>query len=128
MKQWPFLGIVLLLALLPACGPATTISPTPIPTEPPPLVPTEAPSPAPPEPTNTPTVAPTEEPTAIPFDGQALLDERCTVCHSLSRVENAKHSLEEWRATVERMIDHGAILTPEEASALVDYLAQTYPE
>jgi hypothetical protein len=60
------------------------------------------------------------------LDGQALVQERCTQCHDLTRVERAKKTQQEWQATVERMIEHGAQLTPAEQEAVVKYLAETY--
>ncbi len=73
---------------------------------------------------------PTKEAGAYPapaLDFEKLLTERCgTTCHNLDRVKNAKKTATEWQTTVERMIAKGAKLTPEEAKALVNYLAQTY--
>jgi hypothetical protein len=60
-------------------------------------------------------------------DGEALLQDRCTVCHSLSRVENASKTAEGWESTVNRMVDYGAELSAEELEFLVQYLAETYP-
>ena len=56
----------------------------------------------------------------------ALMQERCSVCHSLTRVTSAHHTADEWKATVDRMINHGAQLTPQEETTLIDYLAQNY--
>jgi len=56
------------------------------------------------------------------LDGNALIDERCTVCHSRERIDQAQKSPEEWAATVDRMIGYGAQLTPEERQAVIDYL------
>jgi cytochrome c5 len=95
--------------------------------------PTEAPT-ATPEPTatreaDTPTATATEEPesTETPGeDAQVLLEERCTVCHTLDRVEGAQKSREGWESTVDRMIEYGAQLTDDERSVLIDYLVATY--
>jgi hypothetical protein len=65
-----------------------------------------------------------EQPVSI--DGETLLQDRCTECHSVSRVTNASKSSDEWEDTVVRMIAHGANLNDEEQAALIDYLAQTY--
>lgn len=73
------------------------------------------------------TSAPTAESnTSSTMDGQALLQERCTVCHSLDRVEREHETADEWKTTVDRMISNGAQLDPQEEQVLVDYLAQTY--
>jgi hypothetical protein len=67
---------------------------------------------------------PEDQPVSI--DAETLLQERCTECHALSRTTNAQKSAEEWGGTVARMVDHGANLSDEEQTVLVDYLAQTY--
>jgi len=64
--------------------------------------------------------------TGNPADGQTLMQQRCSVCHSLSRVTSAHKTADQWKTTVERMISNGAQLTPQEEQVLVDYLAQNY--
>lgn len=59
-------------------------------------------------------------------EGEALVAERCTECHSLARVERASDSREEWEQTVSRMVDKGANLTADAHAVVVDYLAETY--
>jgi hypothetical protein len=115
---------------------ATEVAPTeePIPTDTP--VPTE-PEPsatATPEPETPTATAELEEPTATPEptaepaepEGRVVLEERCTACHGLGRVESARKSREEWVTTVERMVGYGAQLSEDEESVLIDYLAETY--
>jgi hypothetical protein len=58
--------------------------------------------------------------------GEALMQSRCSVCHSVSRIKSAHHTADEWKTTVERMISKGARLTSQEEQTLVDYLAQNY--
>jgi hypothetical protein len=58
--------------------------------------------------------------------GAALMQERCTVCHSSTRVVSAHHTAAEWKVTVDRMIARGAKLTPQEEQDLINYLAQNY--
>jgi len=67
-------------------------------------------------------------PAAAGPDGAALLQERCTKCHSLDRVEAAKKTADEWKATVERMVGKGAQLSAAEQEALIQYLSETYPK
>ena len=62
-----------------------------------------------------------------PLDGKTLMQERCSVCHSVDRVTSAHKTADQWTATVERMISHGAQLKTTEQQALIAYLAQTYP-
>jgi len=60
------------------------------------------------------------------LDGSALVQERCTVCHSIERIQQAHKTADEWKTTVERMIGHGATLNADEKAAVIDYLAATY--
>lgn len=71
---------------------------------------------------------PTKEPTAAPLvgDGEALLRERCDVCHSLDRVEMARKTRDAWELTIMRMVGKGAALDAAEQAALIEYLAATY--
>jgi mono/diheme cytochrome c family protein len=59
-------------------------------------------------------------------DGQTLLQERCSVCHSTDRVTSAQKTADQWATTVDRMVSHGAQLTTQEKQTLVDYLAANY--
>lgn len=61
-----------------------------------------------------------------PIDAKALLETRCTVCHGVERTTSLKKDRAGWEQTVNRMITKGAELTPEEAQALIDYLAENY--
>jgi cytochrome c5 len=108
MKRKFFLWVVVLgvvmAGVLAACGGGRTETPSP--TQP--LAAEQSPGPAP--------VA----------DGATLLQERCTACHTLERVESAHKSAEEWEQTVSRMVGRGAQLTAEEKTVLVEYLATHY--
>ena len=57
-------------------------------------------------------------------DGKALVQSRCITCHGLDTVEEASKSLEEWEATVARMVSHGARLSADEQATVVQYLAE----
>jgi len=59
-------------------------------------------------------------------DGAALLEARCTQCHGLDRVKQARLTQEQWQQTVTRMERKGATLTADEQTVLVTYLAETY--
>jgi len=59
-------------------------------------------------------------------DGQTLMQQRCTVCHSSARITSAQKTTTQWKQTVDKMINHGAQLSPAEEQTLVNYLAQTY--
>jgi cytochrome c5 len=60
------------------------------------------------------------------IEGATLVQQRCTVCHSITRVESAHHSASQWQSIVDSMIRRGAQLTPEEETVVVNYLAATY--
>jgi len=69
-----------------------------------------------------------EETAPVTLDGKSLLEERCTGCHDLGRVERAGKTEEEWKATVERMVGKGAQLSQAEQELVMQYLAETYPQ
>ena len=69
-----------------------------------------------------------EEAAPVTLDGKALVEERCTPCHDLGRVERAKKGEEEWKATVERMVSKGTQLNQAEQEVVIQYLAEAYPE
>ena len=62
------------------------------------------------------------------IDAKAVLQERCASCHPFNRVETVKKTVAEWTSTVQRMLGHGANLTPQEADAVIKYLAANYPK
>jgi len=111
----------------------TTVLSTPSTDPPPTPVPSKEASPTP---ASSPTSEPSTEasPTVEGSNGeqmspvgQILLEERCIECHNLSRVTSKSKTLEEWRRTVERMVDKGTVLSEAEQETLIDYLAETYP-
>jgi Quinohemoprotein amine dehydrogenase A, alpha subunit, haem binding len=59
-------------------------------------------------------------------EGATLVSERCTVCHSLSRVESLRLSAADWSTVVDQMIARGAQLTPAEKTVIVNYLAANF--
>jgi hypothetical protein len=60
------------------------------------------------------------------LDGATLVQERCSVCHPLSRVEGSRHTAADWKLIVDLMISRGAQLTPEEETVVVNYLATNF--
>lgn len=58
--------------------------------------------------------------------GAALLQARCTRCHTLDRVRQTPRTAGEWETIVARMRSKGAQLSDAEAAALVEHLAQTF--
>ena len=69
-----------------------------------------------------------EEAAPVTLDGKSLVEERCTGCHDLGRVERAKMGEEEWKATVERMVSKGTQLNEAEQEVVIQYLAEAYPK
>lgn len=59
--------------------------------------------------------------------GEKLVEERCTSCHDMSKIESVSHDKEGWQKVVDKMIDLGAKLNDKEAEVVVDYLVATYP-
>jgi cytochrome c-type biogenesis protein CcmH/NrfF len=60
------------------------------------------------------------------LDGATLVQERCSVCHPLGRVESSNHTAAEWNTIVNTMISRGAKLTPEEKTVVVNYLVTNF--
>jgi hypothetical protein len=58
--------------------------------------------------------------------GQSLMQDRCSVCHSITRISSAHKTAAEWTTTVQRMVSLGAQLNQQEQQTLIDYLTATY--
>ena len=71
--------------------------------------------------------APAPAPPA-PLDPKAILNGACVMCHGVDFIAEHRKDREDWDFTVRRMMDKGADLGPDEHTALVDYLARTYPK
>lgn len=56
--------------------------------------------------------------------GRALVETKCSMCHSLDRVWAAEKSAEEWNTTVQRMKANGLVVTAEEEQQIIGYLAE----
>ncbi|MFO7728516.1 MAG: hypothetical protein R6X11_09315 [Desulfonatronovibrio sp.] len=57
-------------------------------------------------------------------EGQRILTLRCMKCHDLERVEDADKDHEGWTETVEKMMNIGASVTPDEKKTLIKYLSR----
>jgi len=55
--------------------------------------------------------------------GEEVVSQKCSVCHGLSRVQEADKSFEEWEMTVQKMISFGARISDEEKQIVAEYLA-----
>jgi len=60
------------------------------------------------------------------LDGATLVQERCSKCHPLDIITNARGTAAEWTAVVQMMVARGAQLTPEEEKVAISYLSTTY--
>jgi cytochrome c5 len=58
--------------------------------------------------------------------GRELVEDVCTYCHNLDRLQGKELSREEWRGLTKGMISEGAPVTDEELSMILDYLAKNY--
>ncbi len=131
-----FLLVLLSTVLLSACTPPQEPAPpTTLPEE---LQPTSPPSTAVPvEPTVPPTeviptstLPPTEEPAPAGLsaeqlaEAKAVLNTNCATCHSTARIASAQKDLPGWKATIDRMISKGAILTSDQAEWIAIYLVE----
>lgn len=74
----------------------------------------------------TPTAASTSVNSTSSIDAAALMSQVCSHCHSLDRVTSKTKTAADWKITIDRMISHGAQLTPDQEQALINYLAQNY--
>ncbi|HHS97468.1 MAG TPA: hypothetical protein ENK08_06155 [Chloroflexi bacterium] len=115
--------LVLTVSFLSACGKAaepTTALPSEQPAQGQPTQPPRSTSPA----VEATPAPPTEQPALI--EGETLVQERCTVCHGLSRIQQASKTEDEWRRTVARMVGKGADLNEAEQAIVIQYLTETY--
>ena len=60
------------------------------------------------------------------LNGEELVNERCTTCHTRERIDNEDEDEEGWTAIVDRMIAYGAQLNSAERQAVIDYLVATH--
>jgi len=55
-------------------------------------------------------------------EGAAIVQRRCSVCHTLDRVESAKKDEAGWNTTIDRMRTQGAVVSAEEQAQIIAYL------
>jgi hypothetical protein len=58
--------------------------------------------------------------------GRQLVEDICTYCHNLQKLEGEQLTRVEWRDLTKGMIFEGAPVTEEEFSTILDYLAKYY--
>jgi cytochrome c5 len=59
-------------------------------------------------------------------DGKAIATENCQACHKLTNLTKAHKSLDDWKDTVQTMMDRGANVPPDKVDILVQYLAKNF--
>jgi len=52
----------------------------------------------------------------------ALVQTHCSACHTLDQVTAARKTPDEWAETIDRMVDHGMQITPEDTKRIAAYL------
>ena len=62
----------------------------------------------------------------VPGPGADLTQAKCAVCHVIEHVVRARQSRAEWEDTMQRMVERGAPLAPDEIRVITDYLATYY--
>lgn len=68
------------------------------------------------------TQAATDTPAADKSEAEILIDERCSVCHSTSRVYSKNLTQEQWSSVFDNMIAKGADVNEEEKTIMIDWL------
>jgi mono/diheme cytochrome c family protein len=57
-------------------------------------------------------------------DGKVLATQYCQTCHQLALVTKARKSADEWRQTVQKMVNYGSTLPQQDVDPLVRYFAK----
>ena len=58
--------------------------------------------------------------------GRSLVTMQCVGCHALDMTLGKRATAEQWRVTVQAMVDRGAKITSADAEAIAAYLGQHY--
>lgn len=58
--------------------------------------------------------------------GRELVEDVCTYCHNLDRLQGKQLNREQWSGLIKGMISEGAPVTDEEFSLILDYLSKNY--
>lgn len=97
-----FVLCIMLIFVLAACA-----SPTPVPTSS----------------ATTGGTSPTTAGAVAALDGKTVLEAKCQNCHGLATVYNTQASADQWTSIVDNMVARGAVLTADERTVLIAYLA-----
>jgi competence protein ComEA len=70
-----------------------------------------------------------QEPSAILAEGELPAGEGsetfvriCSACHEVENATETRHTRDEWKGVLTKMVDRGALVTDEDAKVIVDYL------
>ncbi len=61
-------------------------------------------------------------PEVVEVDAEALILDRCSVCHSTDRVFQANYAEERWSEVIDEMIEKGADVNAEEKQLIINWL------
>jgi len=61
---------------------------------------------------------------AVKDRGRELVQDVCTYCHNLDRLNGQELTRQEWRGLIKGMISEGAPVTDQEFSMILDYLVK----
>lgn len=60
-------------------------------------------------------------------EGLSLITGHCTSCHGVDQIFMQRKNAEDWKDTVQRMIDRGTDVTEAEQEVITQYLIANYP-
>jgi cytochrome c5 len=84
-------------------------------------------APAAPSPGSAPSGSTAAKPVELPDgDGKEIAMENCQACHKLTNLTKAHKSLDDWKDTVQTMIDRGANVPSDKVDILVQYLVKNF--
>jgi mono/diheme cytochrome c family protein len=69
---------------------------------------------------------PTEQSAQAEPAGLSLIIDRCTGCHGIDQIFLQHKSPEDWKVTVQTMIDRGTDVTEAEQEVITQYLIENY--
>lgn len=81
---------------------------------------------APTSPATTCGISPTSAGPTAALDGKTVLEAKCQNCHGLASVYNTQASADQWTSIVDNMVARGAVLTADERTVLIAYLAANF--
>jgi mono/diheme cytochrome c family protein len=73
-----------------------------------------------------PTVAAAAQPNSKADADFALVQAHCSACHAVEQVTAARKTPDEWNETMDRMVDHGMQISPEDNKRITDFLVAHY--